>query len=158
MTEISACRKFLTEFSRNPGQDFASCIQLFDSVYAHYSHLQAPRKKLEVQRSIEDLIIQITPFLLSDTAAKVFTSWAEDHSYGNQSLDIDTIITIVDKLERHPECQLHEAKRLPICPISIVVVHSLKLYLLLQQIFANVHSAAPKPGSGRSTSRNSSNY
>ena len=83
-TEISACQKFLTEFSRNPGQDFASCIQLFDSVYAHYSHLQAPKKKLEVQRSIEDLIIQITPFLLSDTAAKVFTSWAEDHSYGNQ--------------------------------------------------------------------------
>ena len=47
-TEISACRKFLTEFSRIPGQDFASCIQLFDSVYAHYSHLQAPKKKLEV--------------------------------------------------------------------------------------------------------------
>ena len=142
---------------RIPGQDFASCIKIFDSIYAHYSHLQAPKNKLEVQRTIEDLIIQINPFLLSNYAAKVFTSWAEDHSYGNQPLDIDTIKTIVDKLEQHPECQLTEAKRLPPhlsfinfgCP-------QIEEVPIAAAAFTNV--SAPKPGRGRSnTGRDRSN-
>ena len=110
---MNACRNYLTQFHRSPGHDFASCIQLLDSVYEHYSHLKAPKKKLEVQRSIEEPIIQITPFLLSDTAAKVFTAWAEEYSYTGQPIATDTITIIVDKFEKHAECKLNEPRKLP---------------------------------------------
>ena len=73
--------------------------------------------------------------------------------------NIDTIITIVDKLEQHPECQLTEAKRLPPhlsfinfgCP-------QIEEVPIAAAVFTNLSSAAPRPGRGRSnTGRDRSN-
>ena len=75
-SELHACRIYLSNFQRNPGQDFATSIQLFDSVYSHYCHLQAPRRRQKCRGQSRS-----TPFLLSETTAKVFTQWAEEHSY-----------------------------------------------------------------------------
>ena len=100
--------------------------QLHSAVWFSLCSLQpssGSEEKLEVQRSIEDLNIQITTFLLSDTAAKVFPSWAEDHSYGNQPLDIDTIITIVDKLWTTSGVSIARGKKTP----NPFVLHNMKI-------------------------------
>ena len=103
--DIQACRSYLTQCQRSP-----TFIQLFDSVYSHYCHLQALKEKTEVQRTIEELVIQITPFLLSEVTAKVFTAWAEEYSYSGETIDTDLIISIIGKLEKLAECRLTEPR------------------------------------------------
>ena len=75
--EVTACRDYLGKFFRPPGQTFADCLTIFESVYGHWQQLLRPVNRTELQDLSILTLKQITPFLVSDKCSKLFTSWSE---------------------------------------------------------------------------------
>ena len=56
---------------------------------------------------------QITPFLLSDKCARLFSSWCEQQSLYQTKITKESILETVQKFEENLEYQLRDSKKLP---------------------------------------------
>ena len=109
-SEISKCRDYLSKFMRGSETSFMECITNFESVYTHWQQLLRPVSRKELTDISISTLKQITPFLINDRCAKLFTSWVEQQAHYQTPVTKDTILDVVSRLEAQPDLQLHEKK------------------------------------------------
>jgi len=111
--EIAKCRDYLSKFIRTPEITFMECITNFDSVYTHWQQLLRPVSRQELSDISISTLKQITPFLINDRCAKLFTSWLEQQAHYQTPVTKDSILDVVSRFEAQPDLKLSEKKRLP---------------------------------------------
>ena len=110
---ITSCRDYLSKFVRGPSMSFVEAITAIDSVYAFWQQLLRPVSKQELNDMTCSTLRQITPFLLHDKCAKLFSSWCEQQNLYQTPVTRESIIDVVQKFEQNRELQITDRKKLP---------------------------------------------
>ena len=105
--------EIISKFIRAPETSFMECITNFDSVYSHWQQLLRPVSRQELTDISISTLKQITPFLINDHCAKLFTSWLEQQVHYQTPVTKDSILDVVSRFEAQPDLRLNEKKRLP---------------------------------------------
>ena len=110
---ITSCRDYLSKFIRGPNMSFVEAITAIDSVYSFWQQLLRPVTKQELNDMTSSTLRQITPFLLHDKCAKLFSSWCEQQNLYQTPVTRESIIDVVQKFEQQKELQITDRKKLP---------------------------------------------
>ena len=95
---ITSCRDYLSKFIRGPNMSFVEAITAIDSVYSFWQQLLRPVTKQELNDMTSSTLRQITPFLLNDKCAKLFSSWCEQQNLYQTPVTRESIIDVVQKI------------------------------------------------------------
>ena len=105
--EVVFARMFINfeirKVPRSPGTSFTECITTFVSVYTHWQQLLRPVNHQDLSDISISTRKQITPFLVNDKCAKLFTSWVEQKAHYQSPVTKERILDIVDRFELQPD-------------------------------------------------------
>ena len=73
--EVTQITYELSRFQREQHEPFSTPIARFDSLYSHLSELKAPISKTELSRLRLQALKLITPYLISNGAARIYGDW-----------------------------------------------------------------------------------
>ena len=79
---------------------FVEAITAIDSVYSFWQQLIRPVTKQELNDMSSSTLRQLTPFLLNDKCAKLFSSWCEQQNLYQTPVTKESIIDVVQKFEQ----------------------------------------------------------
>lgn len=111
--QVSQCREYLSKFVRTPTTSFSEAVTCFNAVYNFWQQILRPVSKDDLVDMSVQTLRQITPLLLSDKCARLFTSWCEQQSLYQTKITKESILETVQKFEEQAEYQLRDSKKLP---------------------------------------------
>ena len=75
--EVTQIKHELSRYKREQNENFSNAVARFDSLYSHLSEPKAPISKNELSRLSLQTLKLITPYLLSNGAAKIYGDWLQ---------------------------------------------------------------------------------
>ena len=104
--EVTQIKHELSRFQREQHEPFSTAVARFDSLYSHLSELKAPISNNALSRLSLQTLKLITPYLISNGAAKIYGDWLQSELSLDREVNRDRIIQCVLKLENNDKFKL----------------------------------------------------
>ena len=103
----------MSQFKREQTEPFSKAVARFDSLYSHLSELKAPIYKNELSSLSLQTLKLVTPYLLSNGAAKIYGDWLQSELSLNREVTRDRIVQCVIHLENNDKFKLDRDRGIP---------------------------------------------